>query len=254
MKNFYLGIDIGASRTRAVLLDGFLPQSVRPRIEPTPASLPELINLLCAIRADTVEILAGIGFSIAGAVASGADRILSAANMSFLDGLAAGVPLPKDQAAKRIDNDARCFIRAETRWGAAKDKNDLIGLVFGTGIGGAIWKDGEFFPGDDGLAGEFGHSILIDGVRWEEAARRAFREFGDAADIYAMGIAEVVRRHHPHAIVIGGGPIASGKYDLPNLREKVRENLGGEELSAEIVFGTLGDAAQAIGAALLFAD
>ena len=42
-----------------------------------------------------------------------------------------------------IMNDAKCAALAEASWGSLSDIRDGIVIVFGTGVGGALIKDGE---------------------------------------------------------------------------------------------------------------
>lgn len=242
----YIGFDIGASRIRALNIENFEPQKPEVYTAPTPTSLEELEAVLRSMYGNFPgEEIAGIGFSIAGAVSPDEKHVLGAANARFLDGVSRDTLLAGIDVEKRIDNDARCFLRAEILWGAARGKRDVLGLVFGTGIGAALWRNGQFVVGNDGLGMELGHVIKIGDLAWEEAARRSYKDTGDASDIYAEGIREAIRLLHPESIVIGGGPISAGAYDLNALIRKVGER-------DEIQFGALGDAAQAIGAALLF--
>lgn len=59
-----------------------------------------------------------------------------------------------------IENDANCAALGEVWKGAAKDNNDVLFVVCGTGIGGAIIKDKKIHKGNNLHGGEFGYSIL----------------------------------------------------------------------------------------------
>ncbi|MBI2096825.1 MAG: ROK family protein [Candidatus Sungbacteria bacterium] len=251
MSKYYLGVDIGGTKIRIVRLEGLEKQACRPKIFPTPRNLIELSAALKPFYQN--KDLAGIGVSVAGSVLPNSSRVSSAANLSFLNGVGVSDLFPKTAVDMRLDNDARCFLRAELAWRKMVEKNNVVGIVFGTGIGAAIWKNGEFIVGEDGLAAEFGHSIHLDGLEWEELARMEFQEKGTAVDAYARGIAKVIERLHPSFIVLGGGPIAAGNYDIVDLKNRILDFLKHDSFP-EIEFGSLGDAAQAIGAALLFAD
>jgi len=57
------------------------------------------------------------------------------------------------------ENDGNCAALAEVWKGAANGFNDVAMVVIGTGIGGAIIKDGKIHPGAHRLSGEFGYAI-----------------------------------------------------------------------------------------------
>ena len=59
-----------------------------------------------------------------------------------------------------IMNDAKSAALAEAAWGALKDCRDGVVLVLGTGVGGALVKDGEVHMGAHFAAGEFSFVIL----------------------------------------------------------------------------------------------
>jgi len=62
-----------------------------------------------------------------------------------------------------VDNDANCFTLAEARAGVAKNRKVVIGITFGTGVGGGIVVDGHLFRGAHGFAAEIGHMLLVPG-------------------------------------------------------------------------------------------
>ena len=64
-----------------------------------------------------------------------------------------------------VVNDANCMIIGEQWKGAATNKQNVIGITIGTGVGGGIIIDGNILLGNVGIAGELGHfSIAKDGV------------------------------------------------------------------------------------------
>lgn len=56
-----------------------------------------------------------------------------------------------------VVNDARAFVLAEARAGAAVGAKVAFGVTLGTGVGGGIAVAGRLFLGANGNAGEFGH-------------------------------------------------------------------------------------------------
>jgi fructokinase len=58
-----------------------------------------------------------------------------------------------------IENDAKCFGIAEYSFGAGKGKRHMVGIIFGTGVGGVIISEGKVYRGR-GNAGEIGHEMI----------------------------------------------------------------------------------------------
>ena len=58
-----------------------------------------------------------------------------------------------------IENDANCAALDEVWLGSAKENNDIVFLVIGTGIGGALIHNRKVVSGANLFAGEFGYGI-----------------------------------------------------------------------------------------------
>lgn len=59
-----------------------------------------------------------------------------------------------------ITNDANAAAIGEMLFGAAKGMNNFIVITLGTGLGSGIVVNGELVYGNDGFAGEIGHTIV----------------------------------------------------------------------------------------------
>lgn len=60
----------------------------------------------------------------------------------------------------RVTNDCRAAVYGEQWLGAAKDYNQIFGIILGTGVGGGYFHDGVMLDGFRGGCGEIGHVIL----------------------------------------------------------------------------------------------
>ena len=258
MTRIYIGIDIGGTNTRFIALRGIEKQRARATALPTPRSRRGVERMVVEnIRSMSVGgRLAGVGIGIAGSVDVQRKIVVAAEHLPFLNGWkplaalrpAVGVPM-------RLENDARCFLLAEALWGAARGKRNIVGVAIGTGIGGGIMIDGAMYRGAHGSAGEVG-DIFLEGRRTFEqsAAKRAWEQWGNRSQAIGRGVAGIVSTLDPELMVLGGGAVAAGKVDLRVVRHAVRRfAIEPAASKTRIVFGDLGDAAQAIGAALLFA-
>lgn len=128
---------------------------------PTPKSLEGLLDVIqnqLDIYAD--QAINGIAISSPGAVADNG-IIHGSSAIPYLHGpnMKARIESVTGLTA-HIENDANCVGLAEVWKGSAKDKNDVAVVVVGTGIGGALVKDGKIHKGSHLHGGEFGYIIL----------------------------------------------------------------------------------------------
>ena len=71
-----------------------------------------------------------------------------------------------------LTNDADAAGWAEWRFGAGQGQSRLVCITLGTGIGGAMVMDGRLERGRFGVAGEFGHQIIMPGGHRCECGNR----------------------------------------------------------------------------------
>ena len=177
MKKVSIGVDIGGTNTAIGVVDTEGHVLVKSNIE-TPThgdinlyisslsdAIKELINSVELMNAD-IEIM-GIGIGAPnGNYYSG--TIEYAPNLSF-KGV---VPLVKllvekfpDLKAIVLTNDANAAAMGEMIYGGAKGMKNFVMYTLGTGVGSGIVVDGNILYGNDGFAGECGHTTLIPGGR-----------------------------------------------------------------------------------------
>lgn len=77
-----------------------------------------------------------------------------------------------------IENDANCAALGEVWRGSAKDNNDVLFVVCGTGIGGAVIKDKKIHKGNNLHGGEFGYFILEANKNGEDSFFKTWSEVG----------------------------------------------------------------------------
>ncbi len=105
--------------------------------------------------------ISGIGISTAGIVdvnkgivTGGADHIPGYSTIPIINRLQEVLKVPVS-----IDNDVNCAAFGEKWNGSAREKENFIMLTLGTGIGGAIFIDGELYRGHLFSAGEWGKYV-----------------------------------------------------------------------------------------------
>ncbi|MGW7425515.1 ROK family protein [Streptomyces sp. NPDC054813] len=160
----FAGIDIGGTTTQAVLCTPDLAVLDRAQL-PTPAAEGGTAMVGAALTAvrrllDRTPVrLLGAGVGAAGVVDAQAGRILVASD-SFRDWAGYEVTAAVQEALgvpASLDNDVNAFLRGEVARGAVVGETHVLGMTLGTGVGGALWLDGELYDGPRGAAGEIGH-------------------------------------------------------------------------------------------------
>ncbi len=163
MTAYKIGIDLGGTKTEAILLNAENDTEYRERIL-TPKhlgyiaiveSLMELINRCAASIPKGNSYSIGIG--IPGTI-NPRSGLVQNANTTCLIGKPFRAEL-EDRIGQPIfmENDANCFTLAECRAGAAKQHNMVFGIIMGTGCGGGICINGSVRNGPHDISGEWGH-------------------------------------------------------------------------------------------------
>src|SRR5580704_11609667 len=172
----YGGIDLGGTKIQTVIVDdehNVLGSARRPT--PTTGGPPdvarEMAAALCeAAQAAELEVttLAGIGVGSPGTIEDG--NVSSARNLPGWEGrfpLAATLKdvLGVGGISIRVGNDVQVATDAEFELGSGRPYETLLGVFWGTGVGGGLVLDGKPWTGR-GAAGEIGHMVVeIDGAR-----------------------------------------------------------------------------------------
>jgi glucokinase len=169
----YGGIDLGGTKIQAVVVDeeSTVLGSAR-RATPTnggPADVAGEIAAALRDAATAAEIepaaLAGVGVGSPGTIEDG--NVSNARNLPAWEGtfpLAATLQTALGTEV-RIGNDVQVATLAEFKLGAGRLYRSLLGVFWGTGVGGGLILDGKPWRGRGG-AGEIGHMVVVmDGAR-----------------------------------------------------------------------------------------
>src|SRR4051794_28357703 len=157
-----IGVDVGGTKVLAGLVDddGTLSATTR---RPTPSTDPEAVADTIADvvadlrRAEGGEQVATVGIGAAGFVDRDRSTLLFAPNLAWRN-----EPL-RDKVAKRVElpvvveNDANATAWGEFRFGAGREKSDLVCVTVGTGIGGGLRLGGAPFRGGFGIRAQVRH-------------------------------------------------------------------------------------------------
>ena len=103
-----------------------------------------------------------VGVIFAGLVDRDKGMIISSPNILGLNDFRISEELQKHfKAGVVLENDATGATIAERMFGSGKDVDNFIYLTLSTGIGGGAFVNGNLMRGKNGLAGEFGHMVIM---------------------------------------------------------------------------------------------
>src|SRR5439155_18608071 len=125
------------------------------------AAIAAAIREAASPAAVETAALAGIGVGSPGVVDADAGTVAEARNLpGWVDPFPLSATLSEELGAPvAIGNDVQVAVDAEFQLGAGKAFSSLLGVFWGTGIGGGIVLDGELWRGR-GAAGEVGHMVV----------------------------------------------------------------------------------------------
>ncbi len=154
-----LAIDIGASKLEYALAGA---KGARARIAriaiPAKMTSGRLVRLIVRICKKSRATSLGICFP--GFVHDG--KVLKLPNLSDVRAFDAKSVLKRKLSIPvSVENDAKCMALAVWHARGRKEDDDFIVIAPGSGIGGAIVRNGRLVRGEDNQAGEFGHMKIL---------------------------------------------------------------------------------------------
>jgi glucokinase len=163
------GIDLGGTKIQAVVVDEEHTVLGEARV-PTPteggpgdvaAAMAGALGQAAEAAAVQPADLEGVGVGSPGDVDAGAGTVTSARNLPDWEGtFALGDELSRALGTRvALGNDVQVATDAEALLGAGKPYRSLLGVFWGTGVGGGIVLDGRPWVGR-GAAGEIGHVVV----------------------------------------------------------------------------------------------
>jgi glucokinase len=165
----YGGIDLGGTKIQAVVVDeahDVLGASRRPT--PTTGGPADVALEMVAATREALDAagvgpaeLTAVGVGSPGVIDDEAGTVTSARNLPDWEGT---YPLGEKLATAldapvSLSNDVNVATQAEFVLGAGKPYRSILGVFWGTGVGGGIVLDGELWDGRGG-AGEIGHVVV----------------------------------------------------------------------------------------------
>lgn len=195
----------------------------------------------------------------------------------------------KTGKSAKIDNDVKCFALGEMKFGQAKKNKNVVYLAIGTGIGGAIEIDGKLYRGENNIAGEFGHMIIVENGQkcgcgssgcWTQyvsggaierlyfelykqkkkskeiaidsakGVKRDMKVIQEVSSYLAIGLVNIINTINPETIVIGGSVVKQDEILKLAKKEAFKKVLMPGKKTI-ILKSRLGNEATLVGAGLL---
>ena len=238
---YSISLDIGATKTLGGIVVG---RKVLHKIKkPTQSNsgrakiIKNIISIIEELQSLQLGKLQKIGIGIAGQVDIKKGIVLGTGNFSkdFKNIKLVDILTKKFGVPVQIDNDVKAFTKAEAKLGAGRGLKNIIGLTFGTGIGGGIFMNNKMWRGKDNTAGEVGHmkisgkwignipkcgnnnekycwESVASGRAWHKLYKKYGKQKADKIIVYNIttGLLNLCDILNPDVIVLGGGLIEHG--------------------------------------------
>jgi glucokinase len=164
------GVDLGGTKIQSVVVDRSNVVLCEAR-RPTPtsggpadvaAAIAEAVRDAAKAAGVRTSDLAHVGVGSPGAIDASAGTVASASNLpgwanttyALATALSSELGTPVT-----LGNDVQVATDAEAQLGAGRDYRSMLGVFWGTGVGGGIVLDGDAWIGQ-GAAGEIGHVCI----------------------------------------------------------------------------------------------
>src|SRR5436305_5922819 len=164
------GVDLGGTKIQTVVVDGrdaVLGQSRGPT--PTKGGPEDVVTAIAqalGAAADEANLatdsLTGVGVGAPGGIDPEKGLLINAPNLPGFNGEYPLGPELEQRLGTRVKlgNDVSVATEAEFVLGAGKPYKSILGVFWGTGVGGGIILNGEQWQGR-GSAGEIGHVVVV---------------------------------------------------------------------------------------------
>lgn len=256
MKQTAIGIDLGCTNIKAVLIDetgNILHQS---RQETREQDDQYWKNAVAQTVKDFMQHTAGIGaIGLCAPGLANADNTCITCMPGRLPGLEGFNWSAHLQESIFVLNDAHAALTAEASYGAGRGSKHAILLTLGSGVGGGILVDGHLYQGLSQMAGHFGHTTVdsrvhnrdvtnmpgsiedaIGNITIRERSYEKFQTTFELIEAYrkgenfatwlwldsvrklAISIASYINILSPEVVIIGGGIAQAGEALMEPLR------------------------------------
>jgi glucokinase len=200
------GVDLGGTKIEAIVVDD--QNEVRGSARhPTPtqgapadvsAAIAKAVREACRAAGVEPASLTGVGIGSPGLVDETTGVVSSARNLPGWEGsFPLGATVAEDLGSEvLVGNDVQVATEAEFHLGAGRQYDSLLGVFWGTGVGGGLVLEGKPWLGR-GSAGEIGHTVVkLDGAPCPCGRRGCLEAYAGRAAMEARARRRVDRGRH----------------------------------------------------------
>ena len=286
---YKLGVDLGGTKTEAILLDENFNVIKRKRISTPQNDYQKILDSISSLVLDISKNVTdfSLGVCTPGAI-SKQTGLIKNSNTQCLIGKSLKEDLENKLGKKiSIENDANCFAMAEATLGAGINFDLIFGVILGTGVGGGIVINKKLHSGRTNIGGEWGHHTLhrngnlcycgkhgcvetyISGPALENHWKKLSGKSQSLKEIlpdidnehgkkwkdeflenFGYGLANVIDILDPDAIILGGG-LSNIDFLYTEGKESVYSKVFSDLVDTPILKNELGDSAGVFGACML---
>lgn len=248
--NQAIGIDLGGTRIKGVLIETQTGTVIEQRMTPTNDGASNnwkeaVAQTVQGLKAVTSQPILGVGLAAPGLPRSDNSAIAyMPGRLPGLEGFDWGRFLSE---RVWVLNDAHAALMAEARFGAARNLAHVVMLTLGTGVGGGMLVNGQLYQGFFQMAGHLGHMTvdadsnqlgvtgtpgsLEDAIGNATVSRRSYGRYQSTHELLdgyklgeplatlvwltsvrrlAVALASIANSFSPERIVLGGGITQAG--------------------------------------------
>lgn len=202
---YIIGIDIGGTSIKIGLIDeqgGILEKRGLPIFKDrresqteTGERIVEEVNSLCVSRGIARDEVRGIGIGCPGFIDAEIGLCRYSVNLQWEDFPLVEFMEKRLHVPVRLANDANAAALGESKFGAAKGKDNVLLLTLGTGVGGGLVLNGKLYEGNRGQGAELGHALLKKDGRPCACGRRGCIESYLSASALIASTKEAMAKH-----------------------------------------------------------
>jgi glucokinase len=200
MHNKVLGIDLGGTSVKLAILSeegevlqkwSILTDNSNHGVKIMPDIIESIKHHLNLYRLTSEDFL-GIGMGAPGAVDRSKGTVTGAFNLNWTTSQPVKETMEQETGIPfYLDNDANVAALGEKWRGAGGNRDDVVFITLGTGVGGGIIADGNLIHGTAGSGGEIGH-MTVDPEGFEcTCGKRGCLETVASA----TGVVKLARKH-----------------------------------------------------------
>lgn len=232
-----IGIDLGGTNLKAgIVTDNTLKNITIDPVKKDGTKEEVVEQIISMIRKLLSPDISAIGIGVPSIVDPEKGIVYQTTNIPSWD----EVPLKDILKSKFkipvfVNNDANCFALGEKHYGVAQGKQDVVGVIIGTGFGSGLVLNGKLYTGKTCGAGEIGWIPYKESYYEEYCSNKFFErehktsgaelfkraEAGDAVALKAFSefgehlghaLSVIITILNPQVIVIGGSISKARKY------------------------------------------